>query len=375
MKITEDALKEDIAAGKTNKEIAEKHGCSERNIQYRRKRLAEKGFSPPHDYVHPVPDGFLLKGASTYYNKDGVPSQQWVKSKIDPAQQANLIREFMAGVNEDIKRADPVAAPYNKQADHLLNFFPITDYHLGMLAWAEESGDDWDMKIAEDLATRWLERAIASSPHASTAILANMGDFLHWDGLAAVTPTSKHVLDADTRYTKLVRVAIKLIRKMIQMCLETHQKVHVVMAEGNHDEASSVWLRETLKVVYENEPRITIDDNPDPYYCYEFGNTAIFIHHGHKRRAEQIDQVLAAKFRKVFGRTEHAYAHIGHLHHLKAIETSLMVVEQHRTLAAKDAYASRGGWLSERAASVITYHNEYGEVQRATITPAMLLDK
>lgn len=371
MKIKEEVLKEEITAGKSNKEIAEKYGCSERAIQYRRKRLAEKGFSPPHDMTHEVAAGFLLKGTSTLY-KDGLPVLQWVKTKVDPERMLQMAQEFLGGINDDIKRAEPVAAPVWQESDNLLNFYPITDYHLGMLAWAEETGDDWDMKIAEELATKWLEKAIASSPNAGTAILANMGDFLHWDGLAAVTPASKHVLDADTRYTKLVRVAIKLIRKMIQMLLETHQTVHVIMAEGNHDEASSVWLREALKVVYEDEPRLTIDDNPDPYYCYEFGNTAIFVHHGHKKKAEQVDHVLAAKFRKVFGRTEHAYAHVGHLHHLKAIETNLMVVEQHRTLASKDAYASRGGWLSERAASVITYDKEFGEVQRATITPAML---
>lgn len=371
MKIKEEMLKEEIAAGKTNKEIAEKYSCSERNIQQRRKRLAEKGYSPSHDYVHPVPDGFLLKGASIYYNKEGKPTQRWVKSKIDPEQQANLIKEFLAGINDDIIRAEPTPAP-ESSTSNLLNFYPVTDYHLGMLAWEEETGDDWDMKIAEELASKWLSRAISSSPKADTAILANMGDFLHWDGLAAVTPASKHVLDADTRYTKLVRVAIKLIRTMIKMLLENHQHVHVIMAEGNHDEASSVWLREALTVIYEDEPRITIDSSPDPYYCYQHGNTAIFVHHGHKKRAEQIDHVLAAKFRKVFGSTEYAYAHVGHLHHLKALETNLMVVEQHRTLASKDAYASRGGYLSQRAASVITYDSRFGEVQRATITPAML---
>lgn len=370
MKIKEEVLKEEIAAGKSNKEIAEAHGCSERNIQYRRKRLAEKGFSPPHDMTKETAPGFLLKGTSTLY-KDGQPVLQWVKTKVDPERMLQMAKEFLGGINDDITRAEPVPLPV-KYRDDLLNFYPFTDYHLGMLAWAEESGDDWDIKIAESLAVKWLEYAIQSSPSAGTAILANMGDFLHWDGLAAVTPQSRHVLDADSRYTKLVRVAIRLIRTMIQMLLEKHQRVHIIMAEGNHDEASSVWLREALKVIYEDEPRITIDDNPDPYYCYEFGNTALFVHHGHKRKAEQVDQVLAAKFRKEFGRTEHAYAHVGHLHHLKALETTLMVVEQHRTLAAKDAYASRGGWLSERAASVITYHKEFGEVQRATITPAML---
>jgi len=49
-----------------------------------------------------------------------------------------------------------------------------------------------------------------------------------------------------------------------------------------------------------------------------------------------------------------------------------MIVEQHRTLAANDAYASRGGWLSGRSASVITYSKKFGEVSRLTISPEML---
>lgn len=373
MKISKEELKKCIEAGMSNQEIAGKYDCAISSVRTRRKRLAEKGYSPPHDLTKEVAPGFLLKGTSSLYGRDGELKLQWVKTKLDPERLVEMVKEFMQGVNDDIVRVAPAPRPI-PTTQNLLNLFPITDYHLGMLAWAEESGDDWDIKVAESLAIKWLEEAIRSAPPASVAVLANMGDFLHWDGLAAVTPQSKHVLDADTRYTKLVRVAIRLIRRMIEMLLETHEGVHVIMAEGNHDEASSVWLREALKVVYENEPRLTIDDNPDPYYCYEFGKTALFFHHGHKRKAEQVDHVLVSKFREVFGRTQYAYAHTGHLHHLKALETNLMVVEQHRTLAAKDAYASRGGWLSERSAAVITYSSEYGEVRRSVITPAMLLD-
>ena len=48
-----------------------------------------------------------------------------------------------------------------------------------------------------------------------------------------------------------------------------------------------------------------------------------------------------------------------------------MIVERHRTLAAADAYAAKGGWLSGREAKVITYSKEYGEVFRITINPEM----
>jgi hypothetical protein len=53
-------------------------------------------------------------------------------------------------------------------------------------------------------------------------------------------------------------------------------------------------------------------------------------------------------------------------------ENSMMIVEQHRTLAPADAYAARGGWLSGRDAKVITYSTQYGEVSRISINSDML---
>jgi hypothetical protein len=146
------------------------------------------------------------------------------------------------------------------------------------------------------------------------------------------------------------------------------------MAEGNHDLSSSAWLREIFAVLHEENPRVKVDKSPDPYYCLEHGQTSLFFHHGHKRKPNEIDKVFAAKYREVFGRTAHSYGHMGHLHHTRALESQLMTVEQHRTLAAPDAYASRGGWISGRDAKVITYHKKHGEAFRTTISPAMLED-
>jgi hypothetical protein len=47
-------------------------------------------------------------------------------------------------------------------------------------------------------------------------------------------------------------------------------------------------------------------------------------------------------------------------------------VIQHPTLAARDAYASRGGWVAERSVSSITYSDKFGQVARNIITPEML---
>lgn len=341
-----------------------------RSIKRINTHASQSGFAPEANINHPIAPGFKLKGYSTFAkDEDGNPT--WYKTIEDKEAQEELQNGVLEAFKESLPRIKPVAAPKHT-LDELLTCYVITDYHLGMMAWHEETGADWDLKIAEDLLINWFSTAIENTPKSETAIFAQLGDFLHFDGLLALTPEHKNVLDADTRFQKIVRVAIKVVRQIIKMLLKKHNSVHIVMAEGNHDPASSVWMREWLHAHYEDEPRVFIDLSPDPYYCHEFGKTSLFFHHGHKRKPNQIDDVVVAKFREVYGRTLHSYGHSGHLHSDQTVETNLLKWEQHRTLAAPDAYASRGGWISGRDAKAITYHKEYGEISRVTINPAMV---
>jgi hypothetical protein len=96
------------------------------------------------------------------------------------------------------------------------------------------------------------------------------------------------------------------------------------------------------------------------------------FHHGHLKKNDQLPILFAAQFPKVWGETTKRYAHCGHRHHAEEKEHSGLTVIQHPTLAARDAYASRGGWIAERQVTAITYHSEYGQVARVTVTPEMV---
>ena len=338
------------------------------------KQLAAKqGWSPEHGMTKTVPDGFLVDKVTTLYGGKGEHKIQWVRAAIDKERQLQIMREIVEGMKEDIPPEKPVTRNVTPNNNDLLNCYILTDYHLGMLGWAEETRDaDWDTQIAEDTMVAWITYAVKHSPEAATGVLAEIGDLLHYDGLESITPASGHVLDADTRFQKVVRTVLRVMRRVIREMLQKYERVVLLFAEGNHNPASSVWMRELFATFYADEPRIDVLTDPDPYYCIEHGQTSLFFHHGHKKKPSNIDNVFAAKFREVFGRTKYSYAHLGHLHHQELKETNLMIVEQHPTLAAKDAYASRGGWLSQRAAPVITYSKQYGEVGRFTIRPEML---
>ena len=366
----DEAMKQALA-GRTLEEAARLLEIHPRSLATHKARFARQGWSPEHGLTVPYPDGFKMGKVTIQRDKTGEIERTWERMTEDQERQAEMMREAVKAMALGIKPEKALAAPQLTLA-HLLNCYVITDYHLGMNAWGEETGADWDMRIAEDLLVAWFSAAIAQAPDARVGVFAQLGDFLHWDGIQAVTPTSGHVLDADTRFQKLVRVAISVIRRVTSMLLQKHEKVVLLMAEGNHDLASSMWLRELFAVLYAEEPRIEVITRPDPYYCVEHGLTSLFFHHSHKKRMDGLETVFISKFREVFGRTKFSYAHTGHLHHNVTRETNTMQIEQHRTLAAPDSHASRGGWMSGREAKCITYHAEHGEVGRITVSADML---
>lgn len=371
-KITDEELKECLDQGMLNREIADKFGMSRRVIQIRKARLSKKGLGHGHDVSHLVPDGYAIKGTSTLIDPLGNVKQQWVKTDVDAERQLEIMRAVVDGMCSEIEPLPAVPLSARKTDKKLLNLYTVSDFHLGMLAWADETGADWDMKIAETLFAKWFDAAFQQAPSAGTAVINLLGDLAHFDSMNTVTPASGHVLDADTRPQKMVRTMVRMVRRVVEMALVKHKKVQLVISSGNHDEYGMVWLQEMFTVVYEKEPRVYVDTAADVYKMVQHGKTTLFFHHGHKCRFDAIEPVMIAKFRKAFGGSEYSYAHVGHLHHQKIVESRNMIVEQHRTLAAKDAYASRGGWMSGRSANVITYSSEFGEVGRLTISPEML---
>lgn len=325
--------------------------------------------------VFEMPATHFLGKMTVQRDAEGRVIQDWIRAMPDAAAQEAAMKATVEALKESIPRASPVPMPPIGNIN-LLNQYTVTDLHFGMLCWGEETGADYDLKIAEQLLLDWFAAAIKMSPDASTAILCQLGDLLHHDAQISVTPTHAHVLDADSRLQKMIRVVIRTMRRIVQMLLEKHNQVHIIMADANHDPAGGAWLREMFAAFFEDEPRVTVENGASTFYAYEFGETSLYYHHGHKRKINSIDSVFAGKFRDVYGRTKYSYAHIGHLHEDELKSTPLMKVERHETLAAPDAHSANGGWGNQpgstRSAKVITYSRHCGEVGRITLRPEMV---
>ena len=312
----------------------------------------------------------ILKKLSVLTAGDGREVLRWSKLDVQAEATVAAIRTVVDELKQELPRVKPTYGPAYLNAD-LCNQFTVTDLHMGMMAWKEETlVADYDLKIAEKLLLDWFSAAIAMSPNAKVAVFAQIGDFMHHDSHDSVTPAHRHVLDADSRLQKIIRVCIRVTRQVISMLAFKHEHVHVIYADANHDPASSAWMRELLYTMYEDEPRVTIDNAPGTYYAYEHGRTGLFYHHGHRKGVNDLAEMFAAKFREIYGRSIQCYGHTGHKHSDEVKESPLMKIERHRTLAPPDSYGSN--WSSGRDAKVITYHKEFGEVGRSIISPRML---
>jgi hypothetical protein len=367
----EQAVKQVIEHGGI-RPAAEAEGRNRNSLQRIIKRVKEqaalKGVAPETDLNNPTAPGFNISKVSSFYNRFGRLAGRWVQQKPEDITNEQIIEGLLAGCSKPIHHVAPTPVPQNT-LDDLLSTYILTDFHMGMLTLEGEVGAQWDMETAVQVLYSWLARTIAVPPRAKTAVLAQLGDFLDFDSWDSVTPASGHVLDVATRFPELAEAAAEAIIRVIKRLLEHHEIVHVLMMEGNHDPASSVWLKVLLKRVFADEPRVIVDMEMLPFACLTHGDISLFFHHGHKLKPEQAAEKIAAVFRdKMFG-TKRSYLHMGHLHNHKILTTPLMKVEQHNTLSPSNAYAARLALVDDRTAMSITY-DKSREINRSTV-PAL----
>lgn len=267
--------------------------------------------------------------------------------------------------------------------NRLCNLIVLSDAHIGALAWHREGGGNWDIKIAQDMLCRTFDAMIAQAPNAGRCIVVLLGDWMHYDGLLSITPTSGNIVDADGRPAKMVDVAIDVAMYLVQRALEAYENVDLLVAEGNHDLYGTVWLRKMFRRLYASEPRLNVVDDERPYYGIQHGNVALFFHHGHMKTVKNTADLLLVFAQEhgalwsCNGNDTKRYVHTGHLHHLmeKGKDGSKgPVVKQHPTIMARESHSSRHGYQSERAAICTSYHNQYGRVAETIVTPEMLAE-
>lgn len=334
-------------------------------------RAAKMGYSPSHDMVHVVPEGFRVRGVSTYYDDEGKPRGQWVKSVVDHSQDERILREFAESLAEGVTALAPITPPPAHGIDDLLCVYPMGDPHFGALAWWEEVGESFDLKIAESLTCGAIDRLVSAAPAASTALLLNLGDMFHADNQKNESQ-SGHKLDVDGRWAKIQKVGLNAMIYCIRRLLEKHMRVIVRINRGNHDGHSAYALALMLSCWFHDEPRVEVDLSPAVGWYYQFGQVFIGSTHGDTFKGADMPSIMAADRPEQWGATKHRYWYVGHVHHQDVKEYRGAIVEYFRTLAARDAWHAGQGYRAGRDMRLIVHHRIHGEVERHRCDVGML---
>ena len=128
----------------------------------------------------------------------------------------------------------------------------------------------------------------------------------------------------------------------------------------------------TLANIYENEPRVTINDAPTIKHYHRFGKNIFGVHHGHTIKMQDLPYQMAIDRASDWAECPYRFIFTGHVHHDQKKEYGGVIVESFRTLAAKDAWHASMGYHAGRDMKAILFHKDFGEIERHTVSVEML---
>jgi len=299
----------------------------------------------------------------------------WTKNKYSDYERQQIREASIKAFLEDLPKLPKQSYKIKNYEKDIIPWFQIGDAHIGMLAHAREVGHNFDLKIAERELCMAIDRLVERTPACERCVINDLGDFGHYENMAAKTAKSGHELDFDTRYNKMRETEARILRYMIERAQQKFKYVDMIINQGNHNETSAqdnaIWLR----MMYENNDRVTILDNASRFIPYRMGNTFVMTHHSDTCKPAKLADVMATDFQQDHGETKYHYIDIGHIHHsMTKKELGNCIVESWNQMAPSDKYANDGGWRSRSFLTVVERSKIYGEVGRRTITREELLD-
>lgn len=353
-------------------EAAAKLGIARSSFSNRLLRAAQRGLDG--NVPKPLPLGQTLKGVSTLYktttdadgNKTVDTVLEWVKTRDEAS-----LQDVVATIKDafkDVKPVKPIKAPATTQAE-VLTLIPCNDWHINLLTWKRETGQNWDLDIAESVIGAGIEDAIERSQKSGLAIVLGGGDATHSDNNENRTAKSGNVLDCDGRHQLGLEVTCRLKVRTVDAALRRNDKVIVRILPGNHDEYTAVAIAYFLSAWYRNEPRVTVDLDASLFFKYKFGKVLIGATHGHTIKQAQMPMLMAHRWAEDWGTTKFRYVHTFHVHHSSkyATEGNGCICESHQAPIPQDAWHFGAGFLSGRSLQTITYHRDFGEISRVRV--------
>jgi len=279
---------------------------------------------------------------------------------IEPIQDA-LTSKDIESIFERLKAPDLHEYRHSKSIGELLEL-PIMDLHLGKLAWKKESGDDYDLKIAETLYKEAIEtilnRVNAYGLNIERIVFPVGQDFFHFD-TAKSTTTKGTVMDTDTRWPKMYEKGVELNLWAIEN-LRAIAPVEVIYVAANHDKMLSFFLVHHINAWFRNCKDVVVNTSPYPRKYVTYGKCLIGYSHG-ADEGKKID-ILMQQECPTWSSTLWREWHLGHLHSEHAREIGGVIIRNVSSVTSRDIWHTEHGYQAVRKAQAFVWNKEKGKV-------------
>lgn len=292
-------------------------------------------------------------GKAPYYN---------IQSK-DISVSASSFDVFAERLIKDLSniRTLPKTVVRDEVLDPHLLVVDLADVHIGKLASAFETGEDYNSQIAVQRCKEGLEGLIKKASGFNTDKIVFIGgnDILHFDTPKSTT-TSGTVVDSTGMWYDNFLIAKQLYIDLLDRLLEIAD-VHFVYNPSNHDYQSGFFLADVIKTYYKDKQNITFDCSIAHRKYYTYGANLIGTTHGDGARTETLPMLMAAEA-KDWSSCKHRYMYTHHVHHKTLKDYPGVTIESLRSPSGTDGWHSRNGFTgAPKAVEAFVHHPIYGQ--------------
>lgn len=250
---------------------------------------------------------------------EGTKSLYAIKCKLKPKTtltEEDSINTIMESFKKKIAHLDiQHTVSTNEELDsELLLEYPPLELHLGKLAHADETGEDYDSRIAKEVFKYSIEETIReqAEKRCGTLLYVVGSDFFNSD-TPSMTTTKGTPQFNDSRWKKMFSVGLELHIQAINELSKHFNHVDVMLTSGNHCEMAIYYLYMALAQYFKENTKVHFRENYKDTQCYEFGDCAIFFNHGDSK-LDRLKKSIPVEFYEEWGRTLYRELHLGHFH-------------------------------------------------------------
>ena len=276
---------------------------------------------------------------------------------------------------KDIKSLiDKHAPTYKKikrtKGKHLLVINPA-DVHIGKLAVALETGDEYNTKIATERVLEGITGLIEKSKGFTIEkVLFCIGnDILHIDNVYNTT-TAGTPQDANGKWWQHFELALDVYVKCVEI-LRQVAPVDVIHSMSNHDYQSGFHLAHALKSWFRKTKDVTFDISVAHRKYYKYGSNLIGLEHGDGAKMDKLPLLMAQERPIDWSQTKYRYWYLHHLHHkvkhkwLDAKDYVGVTVEYMRSPSGTDSWHNRKGYTGvQKAVEGFIHERNSGQIAR-----------